>query len=132
MSVYNETMSNTPEIEISIPTSCYNCNNDCPGIFLDIFKEDDPLADFMQKQTELCDALSGKGYRACNLEYLNDTPVIEMSHSVVARFVKNMSKLGYTCNVYAAHKPRYKLIEIKGEHPFDLIRIFNVYLERIV
>ena len=43
MGIYNETMSNTPEIEIEEPTSCYNCDNDCMGIILEIFKEGDDL-----------------------------------------------------------------------------------------
>ena len=39
MSVYSETTSNTPDIELEVPTSCYNCSNDCMGILLEIFKE---------------------------------------------------------------------------------------------
>ena len=34
MSLYSETMSNTPNFELEEPTSCYNCDNDCLGVWL--------------------------------------------------------------------------------------------------
>lgn len=39
MGIYSETLSNTPVVEIEEPTNCYNCNNDCMGIFDIIFQE---------------------------------------------------------------------------------------------
>lgn len=41
MSIYSETMSNTPETEIPTSTNCYNCDNDCMGVWLRYIIGDD-------------------------------------------------------------------------------------------
>ena len=131
MGIYNETMSNTPEIEIEEPTSCYNCDNDCMGIVLDIIKyqEQNNPETIFDMQFLISEKLADKGYGAVNLCYERvdgeDQEVLQFSYTEVNRFVKNMESLGYHCRILPAHKPRYKNVIFEGYTPMDLLHVYH-------
>lgn len=103
------------------------------------------LVEMFESAEQVCDDLfnvadliyqkfSDKGYSAVNLvwekidgEYCFG---LEFCETEYCRFVKNMRELGYTCNVYPAHKKRYRWITVDGYNPIELLNVYH-YLEKI-
>lgn len=122
----------------SQPVSCYTCNRDCPGILLDMIKQQEQEVTpetFFNMQFIIGEKLADRGYGAVNLnreliegEYHY---VLQLEHSVVNRFVKNMTNLGYNCKILPAHKKRYRFVTFEGYTPMDLLNVYH-YLEVIV
>ena len=120
--------------EIDVPTNCYNCNNDCPGIFLDVIKHQElnNPETYFNMQFLIGEKLSDKGYGAVTLERvpLNGEFIfaLKLEHTVVNRFVTNMEKLGYPCNVLPVlpgHKRRYRLVTFEDHTPMELLNVYH-------
>ena len=75
-----------------------------------------------------------KGYTCVNLVWEKIAGryqfCLEFDETEYQRFVKNMEELGYTCNVYPAHKKRYKWITVDSYSPIELLNVYH-YLEKI-
>ncbi|MBE6508224.1 MAG: hypothetical protein E7Z77_02295 [Methanobrevibacter sp.] len=123
----------------SQPVSCYNCNNDCPGILLDMIKHKEAQQvtpeTIFNMQFLIGEKLADRGYGAVNLAYEQIDGeyqhVLQLEYTVVNRFVENMTRLGYTCRILPAHKPRYKFVTFEGYTPMDLLNVYH-HLEVIV
>lgn len=126
--VYPSEFDNVPEA-----TNCYNCDNDCPGIILDIFRQVDPQTIF-NMQFLISEKLAEKGYGAVNLCYekINGNPqhVLQFSYTEVDKFVENMNRLGYPCKSVPAHKRRYRFVVFENATPMDLLHVYH-YLDVI-
>lgn len=113
------------------PVNCYNCNNNCPGILLDVIKYQELLnpETVFNMQFLISEKLADKGYSAVNLCYenINGTyqHVLQFSYTEVDKFVDNMTRLGYPCESVPAHKKRYRWVVFKDYTPMDLLHIYH-------
>lgn len=129
--IYSETTPNTPvDPTIDVwPTNCYNCENDCQGIILDVLREEDPFEKTLNLQYLIHTTLTSKGYYEVNLELIQfrgkPTEALKLTHYQAVRFANNMMKLGYPCRVLPAEKPRWKYVVIKGHSPEDLLNVYH-------
>ena len=117
-------------------TNCYNCDNNCPGILLDVIRYQElmnPDAIF-HMQFLISEKLSDKGYHAVNLSYENINGayqhVLQFSYEEVDKFVENMNRLGYPCKSVPAHKRRYRFVVFENATPMDLLYVYH-YLDVI-
>lgn len=112
-------------------TSCYTCNNDCPGILLDVIKYQELMnpESIFHMQFLISEKFADKGYHAVNLsrEYVEGEyqEVLQFSYTEVNRFVQNMEALGYPCRIVPAHKRRYKWVIFEGYTPMDLLHVYH-------
>ena len=122
MSIYSETMSNTPNLDMSD--------------FVEIKEpelQEDPFQ-LCHQNWLVNTVLKDKGYGVTNIIFENGNWVLEMSETVVKRFVQNMGKLGYTCTVSQIPETKlrtfrkYRLVKIEDHHPFDLLHVYH-YLD---
>lgn len=124
MSIYSETMSNTPE--------------DTTFEFMETTEpivQDDPF-EIYHKNWLISETLEDKGYSSVNMVFEHDEWVLQMDSMYVNRFVSNMKELGYSCTVIEMNPTkfrtfkRYRLVRINGFHPFDLLHVYR-YLDVI-
>lgn len=122
---------------------CNVCERNCNGaetcVALNGLYNDDqedewtPEAIF-NMQFLISEKLHDKGYTCVNLnreliegEYKY---VLQLEHTEVCRFVKNMNRLGYPCEAIFAHKRRYRWVVFKNTTPMDLLHVYH-YLDVI-
>jgi len=115
MSIYSETMSNTPEI---VDLQCGGCDFECGTVGF-CLKE-------CGENYIILRLLIDKGYIHANLDYcrLNDEKVtgIELYKRQSKRFIENMNRLGYTCSIvpHEYQKKHLCTVVIDGENPIDI------------
>ena len=111
-----------PTIEPEVPTNCYNCNNDCMGILLDIFKEytEDPSYRISTILVE------DKGYYQVNTDFVDGKPCLTMYKNEAKKFARNMKKFGFECTIQV-HDSKKSMahVFIKDTDPRDLIYIYH-------
>ena len=146
MSIYSESMSNTPCFDMifedDICTVCtYDCSNTGVCVALDALYNEDQVTEewtpeaIFNMQFLISEKLHDKGYTSVNLnrELLEGEYkyVLQLEHTQVCRFVENMNRLGYTCEAVFAHKRRYRWVVFKDHTPMDLLHVYH-YLDVIV
>ena len=131
MSIYSETTSNTSRDETHLlGENCYTCDNDCPGIILEIFKENS-----FERETHVQYLISGilvdeKHYYLANYATHIGLKCLVMYYQEGQKFKRNMEKLGYQVTVVRDSFKRYSahILIHKDENlvdPADLIHVFR-------
>ena len=118
MGIYSETTSNTP-VDPTLefyPTSCYNCNNDCPGILLEVFRQEpdwdnlsfDELSEYNYK---LFSVFIRKGYHSVNYStgnYFCPVHHLEMYKGEARKLAVELEDLGYVTRIVSCPTNTFK------------------------
>lgn len=122
----NSMYCTTPnDAAIEEPTNCYNCTNDCMGIVLEIFKEDEVDPDY-----QINKIFEEKGYYCVNthMALLHGvmTPCLTMYSNEAFKFKRNMTKLGFHVTLKRNNSKKYlRNVFLSGYNPREFIKIFE-------
>lgn len=113
------------------PVSCYNCDNDCPGVILEVFKENS-----FEHETHVQYLISSilvdqKHYYMANTTTHLGMKCLKMYYVEGEKFARNMAKFGYKVILIRDSFKRYSaFVFINDENddrvdPEELIHIFR-------
>lgn len=135
MGIYLEGMVNTPvDLTNENLTSCYTCNNDCPGVILDVLREDKPSWEqACQASSDIADVFYARNYHNVNFNegtFRCRLPHLQMYVSEAKTLRKHLEPQGYSVELIENRDNKFRcsvviLYRHRHVHPLDMIPVFR-------